>query len=382
MQHYSGSSSALRSPRGEGFTLVEILVVMSIISILMGLLVPCIGIMRRMAAKSATQAVMKKVDTCLRLFKTDWEVYPGQLSYPDLSGGAIFTNRLYYHLGTDLAPAQRQAILDDAAAGGAKFAYNASAGGEGTQPSPLTYTYVHITNEPRSNWNDGYRRGYAALANRMARQQARLAAISGNLWLRGPVITSNRTNVLVDKSATPVFPAPRASDTGPGPGWAHDYLEGDIERRFVRGDAIVDSWGRPLVYICQAIPGISGAATMVWQGKSSIRENRRYGLGPIGFDTATGPGPGLATTRPHLLYGGRVPLSKEDSGDGLPTPADATYFPDVDNLRHSDVRYYAAPGNAKEFELWSCGPDRGFGYMRDASVNADNLAAAPYDKGL
>jgi prepilin-type N-terminal cleavage/methylation domain-containing protein len=370
--------------RCRAFTLVEVIVVMAIITILMSLLVPTITIVRRMSAKSATQMVMKKVDTCLRLFKTDWQVYPGQMSYPDLSGGAVFTNRLYYHIGTELTATQRQAILDDATAGAANFAYNCTSGSEGAQPSPLTFTYALISNEPRSTWNDGYRRCYASLANRMAREHARLAAVSGNLWLRGPVLTTTPqpAGIVADKRGTLVFPAPRASEGGPGPGWASDYLEGDIEKRYVSGDAILDYWRRPLVYICQSIPGVAGTASMVWQGGTFIRNNKRYGLGPIGFDVSTGPGPALATTRPHLLYGGRVPLSREDAGDGEPTPTDPTYFPDAANFRHSDVRYYAAPGFAREFELWSCGPDRTFDYMRDAAVNTDNLPAAAYEKGL
>ena len=58
----------------------------------------------------------------------------------------------------------------------------------------------------------------------------------------------------------------------------------------------------------------------------------------------TGPGPALMTSRPLLLYHGRIRLSTTDAGDGLATPADTTYFPTATNLMHSDMRYYCAQG--------------------------------------
>jgi hypothetical protein len=174
-----------------------------------------------------------------------------------------------------------------------------------------------------------------------------------------------------------------AAVPGPGPGWASDYLAGDIESRYRSGDAILDDWKSPIVYICQMVPGIDGVAARMAENRIAIRENRKYGLGPMGFDPSTGPGPALAASRPFLLYGGRVPLSSRDAGDGLgPTPSDSTFFPDANVLKHSDMRYYAAPPYACEFELWSAGPDRRFSYMRDDAVNSDNIAASEYQEGL
>jgi hypothetical protein len=51
-------------------------------------------------------------------------------------------------------------------------------------------------------------------------------------------------------------------------------------------------------------------------------------------------------------------------------------------LLHSDIRSTAGGGFVMEFELWSAGPDGQCDVMRDAAVNADNLSALPYNKGL
>lgn len=368
-----------------GFSLIELLVAMGIIGLLAGMMMPMYAVVRKSSMKSATEFTLKKVDTALRLFKTDWDVYPGQVSYPDLSGGAAFTNRLYYHLGSDLGDTHRQEILTDVATASAKFAYNATHGSEGAQPSTLTFTRALMTNEPRSSWNANYTTSYAALANRMAREQVRLAAVSGNLWLRGHIVSTgpNPANIVSNKSATAILPSPRASEAAPGSGWACDYLAGELEARYISGQAIIDGYGNPLVYICQLVPGIGGVGARMWEERVTIRDNKRYGMGPLGFDPSQGPGPGLVTTRPHLLFGGRMPLGGIDAGDNLgPTPADATYFPDTSRPLHSDIRFYAAPAFSREFELWSCGPDRAFDYMRDAAANQDNISAVRYTKGL
>lgn len=364
--------------------MIELLVVMAVIVVLMGMMMPVLGIMRRFARTTATQAVMKKVDTGLRLFATDHICLPGQMSYPDLSSGGAIDNRLFYHIGTDLEDVQRDRILADAESGAQKFNYNATAGSEGAQPSPVTFTFGLIVNEPRATWNDTYRRSYAALANRMAREQVRLAAVSGNLWMMGQVVTRNSTGstLIVDKSATPIFDLPAQSEAGPGPGWATDYLAGDLEPRYRQDLAILDAWKRPLVYVSQNIPAVSGTSTMHWNHTVSIRDNRRYGLGAIGFDPRTGPGPDVKATRPHLLYGGRIPLTVDDAGDGQPTPTHATFFPDATNLRGADMRFYAAPGFVRDFELWSMGPDGRFDWMRDAAVNRDNVSVQQYERDL
>lgn len=358
-----------------GFTLIELLIAMSVIAVLTSFALPIYGVVRRAMQQSATQLVLRKVDAGLRQFKVDWLVYPGQMGYP--ASGADLTNRLRYHIGTDIDPAKRTAILRDAEDAGNLFNFVTS----GAQPSPLTYTAASVV----ANSTVGNSTSCAILLNRMGRERARLAAVTGNLWLRGPVIAAQSSSpVAFDLRATPFFPAPQSLGGGPGdpgPGWACDYLAGELEARFMDGDAIVDVWGRPLAYICQAIPGVLGSHMIRSYNHCVVYKVACYGLGPIGFDPAEGPGPALAASRPHLLYGGRVVISAADAGDRRgPTPTDATWFPSLDEPLGSDVRYYAARSQAREFELWSAGPDRAFAYMRNAAANRDNLACVPYNR--
>lgn len=363
--------------------MIELLVAMSIIAVLVGMLAPMIGVVRRSTERTSTQVVLKKVDTALRMFKTDWQVYPGQMSYAAAAGD--HGNRLGYSIGSDLDTTQRSAILGDATSAAAQYNYACTGGGSpvesGTQPSTLTYRSSDIVNEPNL-YNSGYYTCYAALVNRMAREQVRLAAVSGNLWLRGAVVSNTDTSIVANRLATSVFSTPASGSYANGPGWAHDYLAGELEKRYRDGNAILDAWKRPLTYVCQVVPGVSGATAIIYTQYVTIANSRRYGLGAIGFDPSQGPGPALATTRPWLLYSGRIALVASDAGDGKPLPADATYLPDPANLLHSDMRYYAAARFVREFELWSSGPDKSIEYMRDARVNTDNISVVPYNGGL
>lgn len=356
-----------------GFTLIELLVVITIIVLLMGLLLPATTLIRQFARETVSRATMRQVDTGLRLFRTDWGTYPGQVAYPALTGGEGFSNRLAYHVGNEIAPADRRAVLADVTTAAAVY--------DDTGGHALRFTHDMMNGEPRAGWNDNYRRAYATLINRMAREQAGLAMLGGNLWMRGAAQSSHSGTLQYDRTGTLLVPS-AAQASSDRPGWAGDYLGGDLDPAYREGEHIFDAWRRPLVYICQVVPGMIGTEARPRQEGVSVYDTRRYGLGPLGFDPSTGPGPDLVQHRPLLLYGGRIALGVSDAGDGQPAPTHGTWFPDAARPMASDRRFYAAPGYEIEFELWSAGRDGRFRYHRDHADNDDNLGAADYDEGL
>ncbi len=369
------------------FTLLELMIVVIIMIFLAGMLMPMLNMIQRQTMRSRTQFILKKVDTCLRLFKDEYGVYPYQSTYPDPVDAKTYPNRLNYQIGTDISitgsPSDRDNVKTDINAVRAKFNYAMDVWGNesGTQPAPLVlYRQVDI----KYNGSAAGTISWPLLANRMAMEQQRLAVLAGDIDTRGPYICDLVTLVpVIDKRATRILPTPASAAK---PGWAVNYLKGEIDRKYIRGDAILDAWKTPLIYICQAIPGERGTYISLrnWnEGWLSQPQGKCLGLGPIGFDTTTGPAASLiSANRSQLLYGGRVGLSRTDAGDGQATPMDATYFPTPSDLLDSDVRYYATPGFETEFELWSAGPDRSFSYMRNNRVNTDNIAVMNYNSLL
>lgn len=85
-------SSLLRRQRGKAFTLVELLVVISIIAILAGLLFPVIQGISRNRLRRRAQAEMKKIELAIEVYKDKRNSYP-----PD-NPGNIVSNQLFYEL--------------------------------------------------------------------------------------------------------------------------------------------------------------------------------------------------------------------------------------------------------------------------------------------
>lgn len=349
-----------------GFTLIELLISVGIIAILAGMLMPMLAVVRNTTRRSETEFVLKRIDTALRQFKVDWGVMPYQSAYPDpipakSAGG--FPNRLYYHLGSDIswtgtAPTDAERVKADMDTAEARY--------DETTASPLKFV----------NADTGDAVGTSRV-NRQAREQVRLGALSGNLDMRGVVITSAAGATVTDRSGTAVLTAPASSAITNGPGWACDYLNGQLDARFHPGTAILDSWGNPLIYLHRALPAI--------RTTDNSYPILRFGMGAncISPTATDGPGPDLrgAINRPQLLYAGRIRLASV-SGDGKTLPAISPWLPDAANLMASDSRYFSAPGFEGDFELWSAGRDGLFRYMRNDSANTDNIAVVRYHKGL
>lgn len=65
-----------QSEKRAGFTIVELLTVMSIIIILIGILVPSLNMVRRYATDVKQRAQFHSIDAALELFKNEFEAYP------------------------------------------------------------------------------------------------------------------------------------------------------------------------------------------------------------------------------------------------------------------------------------------------------------------
>jgi len=388
--------------RQPGFTLIELLVVIVILLLLSGMVMSMISQARRMSMKSNTLAIERKVETSLRLFKDELAVYPYQQTYPELSATVVnqyFPNHLYYHVGNNISSAtggDRDRIMTDVAAARADFAYNATETGyyggtsEGTQPSVFTYTAstiiqtgsMHVFYNPvtPNTLSFATEAAIATMINRIAEEWVGNAVMAGAVAVKGQVVFDQFGVVTRDLSSATILSSPESAGN---PGWANDYLTGEVDAHYIRGMDILDAWHNPLIYICQVIPGVKGA-TSYSNGCTLLPfDTRYYGLGPQGFDPGTGPVASLAALGRRILdNSGRVRLSLGDAGDGQPTPADPTYFPNAGTLIQSDMRYYAAPGYETEFELWSAGYDGMFSYTRSDPADSDNISATDFCRGL
>jgi hypothetical protein len=311
----------------------------------MGMAMPIMSIASRAAKKSATRSVMVKIDIAARLFRSDIGPYPWQPSYADLAANVPWTNRLYYQLGTTIEPSDLDKVMADAEAAAALYRKN------GISP------HAYNGSDARAG------SGTNAMANRMASERVRLAVYSGNVDITGGVLRIPyydwRVKGEIIRRVLPTTPLLSSPASSSKPGWADDYLNGELEQRYISGEAVLDAWKRPLIYIGQIIEGMTSAPIL---GADGVVECNALDMGL------------------HPL--GRTSLAAQDIITNLQLTAHPARLPDLDNLRHSDRRHYAARGLELEFELWSAGPDGRADWMRDALPNIDNVSLLPYDENI
>jgi len=296
-----------------GFTLTEIVVVLTVMMIFAGLLAPVLQIAQRTAKRTNTLALLGKVEAGIRHFKEDVGTFPFQAHVGPTFPAA--DNRLAYHLNHTLTAAERTALFNDAAAAAGKY----DAG---------VHRFLHTTPSVLAAQVDSSMTPPVAMAlNRMGRERARIMIYAGCSEVKG--VDAN--------TATPLL-----ASGGTSLGWGADYLRNDIPVRNIKGDAIVDSYGMPLLYICPVICRVQD----VWVA------------------------PNIKPTYPRatLVYAERFGFQ----GSGRTTT----------DVMASDMRTTAVRAYSDSFELWSLGADRRADPMRDNAFNHDNISAGPYIKGL
>lgn len=325
-----GHGSTMRADRqdGRGFTLVELLVAVSVVVILIGLSMPMLTMAKRVAGATNTRSLLQKVDAALGLFRNDAGGYPyvpwsTAANAPPLSDGGPPANRLAYHLGHDMTSTEMADLRADIDAAGTAY----ESGGSACIPAA-------DINQPRSDLWSGditawtvWQGVFAAHLNKLAKTWATGNVMVGNVSVRKPV--KNGSNPWKDGTALIANPRSR--------GFASDYLGGDLPARNVAGDDLLDMWGRQLVYVCPVSPGTVGY-TPEGSGSNQIAVDW-FGFAP---------------------RSGRAATSDLDS----------------------DVRTQASARFVYEPELWSAGPDGRFESHRPELANRDNIAPQNYQKGL
>ncbi|MBN8525222.1 MAG: type II secretion system protein [Planctomycetes bacterium] len=397
-----------RDPRqARGFTVLELLIVVSIIAVLAGMFTALLGIAGRQARRANSEATMRKVATAIRMFQRDNGVLPYQARYPVAGAGAAvvlqkgwndypdavspaepFPNILARRLARTMDASEQAAVHTAAATAAAKYGYYArlrsASSGSIELGSTLAYCKEHIQaldgqvniNLTLTSTVDAAR--LSSYLNRSAADRARRAIYAGALDLEGPLIAGpTSTAAAKDLTATPLLTGAEAGSLTTG--WCDDYLEGGLAERDRSGDAVIDAWGRPLVYVCMVVPRQRSTSAWIYNTVVKSQDLVWYGMGATGYRANTGPWAGLvADRRWRVLQNGRVTVGA-NAVDNRPAGV-LTGNPGA--AMDSDRRWFAAPGFELDFELWSAGPDGRFAWTRSDPANRDNVPAFAYDRGL
>lgn len=311
--------------RVRGFTLLELLVVTAILAILTGMAMPMLAMARRVAARTNTQSLMRKVDGALHQYKVEVGAFPYAAWSAAGDPADPPGNRLAWHLAHDMSDDEVATLRKDVDDAGAAYEPGGSA------------RLVSTSLDQRMV--DGYSANNSASSdvmhlNRLARQWARTNLMAGNTGVQSTKQDGGKP--WVDKA--PLISAPRSK------GFAKDYLSRDLLPQLIAGDELLDMWRRPLLYICPVQPGVlgyyaEGGNRNSSSGDANLIDPSWYGFGARSLRAET-------------------------------------------RMRGSDLRTTAAPGFTSRFELWSGGPDRLLNAARLDQANRDNISAERYDRGM
>lgn len=322
-----------------GFTLVELLVVISILLILGGMLVPVILYAQEQRDQSANAGLLHSVDKALNVFKSRngfgvspaWEPSHDQTAYG---------NHLFYKLSRQMDDSMKldykAAVSDSDSDRRTRYPI------EICDPYRGDRTWGQWSNSndhklpPLSSWKQSARwRYYNNLLKELKKRDMYM--------IKGAMFTSDILNT-GDIGKTNIGP------------WTDE--DGETH------EAVLDVFSNPLVYAYIYDPGVPERRyNGGWQ-------NKTRGFKGVA-DTATLDGDGKIindTEYIDVVEGGRKTIV-DTGGDGSIE----------DDWEASDIRTTAVPGYEKEHELWSAGPDGVFDAIRGAVANEDNLSIHPDD---
>src|SRR5207248_10097832 len=97
LSHTIEKMSILRS---RGFTIIELLVVISIIIILAGLILSTVGYVQKKGARSRAEAEIAAISAALENYKADNGIYPTDATTTETLDPAVTINMTYYALAS------------------------------------------------------------------------------------------------------------------------------------------------------------------------------------------------------------------------------------------------------------------------------------------